>query len=93
MQAVAQRLSFDSRSLRRKCPALCTAISTRYLNYREQVRMAKIERSCQEVRQIALKLYSEGMNPTRSYIVKYLSKPAYFRAPLVVASLEAVRLE
>ena len=90
MRTVAQQLNIDSGSLRRRFPTLCTAISNRYLNYREQVRMAKVEQACQEVRQIALKLYSEGIDPTRSYIASYLSKPAYFREPLVVASLETV---
>lgn len=93
MRTVAQRLNSDSRSLRRRFSTLCTAISIRYLNHREQVRIAKVEQSCQEVRRIAIKLHSEGIDPTRSYIVRYLSKPAYFREPLVIASLEAVRRE
>jgi hypothetical protein len=63
------------------------------LNHREQVRVAKVEQSCQEVRRIAIKLYSEGIDPNRSHIARYLSKPAYFREPLVVASLETVRWE
>lgn len=93
MRIVARRLNYDSRSLRRKFPAFCTAISTRYLNHRKQVRMVKVEQSCQEVRRIAIHLYSKGIDPTRSHIAKYLSKPAYFREPLVVAFLETVRRE
>jgi transcriptional regulator with XRE-family HTH domain len=93
MKAVAQTLGHNSRSLRRRFPELCSAISARYLNYRDQVRAAKVQESCQEVRQIALKLYGEGIDPTRSYISRYLSKPAYFREPAVVAVLESTRQE
>ena len=93
METVAQRLGFSSRSLRRRFPTLCSAISTRYLSYREKIRTAKVEQSCQEVRQVALKLYDEGIDPTRSYIARFLSKPAYFREPLVAATLEQVRQE
>jgi transcriptional regulator with XRE-family HTH domain/ribosomal protein S27AE len=93
MQVVAQRLGCKERSLRRRFPKLCREISARYLRHREKVRMAKVEESCREVRQIALNLYSEGIDPTRSYIARYLSKPAYFREKSVVATLEAVRKE
>ncbi len=93
MQVVAQRLGCGERSLRRRFPILCREISARYLRHREKVRMAKVEESCREVRQIALNLYSEGIDPTRSYIARYLSKPAYFREKSVVATLEAVRKE
>jgi transcriptional regulator GlxA family with amidase domain len=93
METVAQRLGFSSRSLRRRFPTLCSAISTRYLSYREKIHTAKVEQSCQEIRQVALKLYDEGIDPTRSYIARFLSKPAYFREPLVAATLERVRQE
>jgi transcriptional regulator GlxA family with amidase domain len=93
VEATARKFKSNSRSLRRRFPKLCTEISNRYLKHREKIREAKVEQSCTEVRQIALKLYSEGVAPTRSYISKYLSKPAYFREPLVDAALMAVRKE
>lgn len=93
MVAVAKDLKINPRSLRRRFPRLCTAISNRHLDYREKIREMKVEQSCNEVRQIALKLYKEGIDPTRSYISKYLSKPAYFREPLVDATLKSIRKE
>lgn len=93
MEAVAKKVQVSSRSLRRRFPKLCSAISDRYLSQREKVRLAKVEQYCIEVRQIALELYNEGIDPTRSYISRYLSKPAYFREPLVEAALMAVRKE
>ncbi len=95
MQAfkVAQRLGCGTKSLRRRFPDSCTAISARYLDYRECIRTQKIEASCEDVRQTALKLYDVGIDPARSYIAKCLIKPAYFREPRVLAALKAVRQE
>jgi transcriptional regulator with XRE-family HTH domain len=93
MESVAKRFKISARSMRRRFPELCTAISTRHLKYREKIREAKIEQSCAEVRQVAINLYNEGIDPTRSYISRYLSKPAYFREPSVSAALTSVRKE
>ena len=93
MEAIAQRLGHSARSLRRQYPILCSAISKRYLSHREKVRIEKVEQSCQEIRQIALQLFSEGIDPTRSQVTKFLNKPAYFREPLVDATLERLRQE
>lgn len=93
VEAIARKFKINSRSLRRRFPKLCTEISNRYLKHQEKIREAKIEQSRIEVRQIALKLYNEGIDPTRSYISRYLSKPAYFREPSVNAALTLVRKE
>jgi transcriptional regulator with XRE-family HTH domain len=93
MEAVAQRLNYSVRSIRRRFPTLCSAISARYLNHRDKLRAAKVEQCCQEVRQIAIVLYNQGIEPTRSYVTQYLRKPAYFRDPTVNAALSVVRQE
>lgn len=93
MRSVAQRLGYNTRSICRRFPALCSAISARYLNYRDENRIAKIEQCCQEVRQIATYLYNQGLEPTRSCVAQHLKKPAYFRDPIVAAALDAVRKE
>lgn len=93
MKAVAQRLGHSVRSIRRHFPTLCSAISSRYLNHRDKIRMAKVEQCCQEVRQVAMMLYNQGIEPSRSYVTQYLRKPAYFRDPTVAAALSAVRQE
>ncbi|UBF29548.1 helix-turn-helix domain-containing protein [Kovacikia minuta CCNUW1] len=93
MESVAKRFKISARSMRRRFPQLCTAISNRYLKHREKLREAKIEQSCAEVRQIAIKLYNKGIDPTRNYISGHLSKPAYFREPSVSAALTSLRKE
>lgn len=93
MKVVAQRLGYSARSIRRRFPELCSAVSVRYLNYRDKIRMAKVEQCCQEVRQVAIMLFNQGIEPTRSYVTQYLEKPAYFREPMVAAALDAVRQE
>ncbi len=93
MKAVAQRLGYSARSIRRHFPKLCSAISSRYLNHRDKIRIAKVEQCCQEVRQVAIMLYSQGMEPSRSCVTQHLRKPAYFRDPIVTAALSAVRQE
>jgi len=90
MRAVAQRLGYDTRSISRRFPAFCSAISARYLNYRDEIRSAKVEQCCQEVRQVATWLYSQGIEPTRSCITQHLRKPAYFRDSTVAAALNTV---
>lgn len=93
MKAVAQRLGYSVRSIRRRFPILCSAVSVRYLNHRDKVRAAKVEQCCQEVRQVAIILYNQGIEPTRSYVTQHLKKPAYFREPVVTAALTKVRQE
>lgn len=93
MQVIAQRLGGNTQSLRRRFPELCRAISARHLKHREGIRIANVEQSCQEAHQIALKLFSEGIEPTRSYITPYLSKPVYFREAAVIDTLATVRQE
>jgi len=46
MKAVAQRLRYSKRSIRRHFPTLCSAISVRYLNHRNQIRMERVEQCC-----------------------------------------------
>jgi transcriptional regulator with XRE-family HTH domain len=93
MKAVAQRLGYSVRSIRRRFPVLCSAISARYLNHRDKIRAAKVEQCCQEVQQVAVMLYNQGIEPTRSYVTQHLRKPAYFRDPVVTAALNTVRKE
>ena len=90
MKAVAQRLGYSARSIRRHFPTLCSAISVRYLNHRDKIRTARVDQCCQEVRQVALMLYNHDIEPSRSHVTQYLRKPAYFRDPTVAAALYAV---
>lgn len=91
MEDVAKCLGYNVRYLRRHFLDLCRAISAKYIDYRKTLRSQRIEQCCQEVRQVALEIYDEGGNPTRSKIASRLSKPAYFRDKNVCAALLAVQ--
>jgi transcriptional regulator with XRE-family HTH domain len=91
MKTVAQRLGYSAISIRRRFPQLSSAVSARYLKHRDRTRMAKVEECCQEVRQVAIMLYNQGIEPTRSRVTQYLSKPAYFRDSMVTHALNSAR--
>jgi len=82
MKAVAQRLRYSTRSIRRHFPTLCSVISVRYLNHRSQIRIERVEQCCQESRQVATILFPESLEPTYSQVTQHLRKPAYFRDPI-----------
>ncbi len=91
MTQVAKSLGYDVRILRRHFADLCHAISQRYLDYRKAQHNQKLEISCEEVRQVAFRLFSQGIEPTRSEVARFLSKPAYFREREVCNALLQVR--
>ncbi len=93
MEEVANRLGYNVRYLRRHFLELCRSISARYIEYRKAIRSRLIEQYCQEVQRVALQIYAEGENPTRSRVASRLSKPAYFRDKNVCAALLAIRKE
>jgi len=93
MQEVARRLKYDRRFLYRHFPSLCHAISARYVSYRRASRLKRIEQSCLEVRQAAVKLHTRGVDPTRSHVSACLTKPAYFREEEVCTALYEIRRE
>ncbi|HAA28003.1 MAG TPA: hypothetical protein DCE56_10510 [Cyanobacteria bacterium UBA8553] len=93
MEEVANRLGYNVRYLRRHFLELCRSISARYIEYRKAIRSRLIEQYCQEVQRVALQIYAEGENPTRSRVSSRLSKPAYFRDKNVCAALLAIRKE
>ncbi len=63
------------------------------MNHRDKIGMAKVEQCCQEVRQVAIMLYNQGTEPSRSHVTQHIRKPAYFRDPTVAAALTAVQQE
>lgn len=93
MEDVAKRLGYNVRYLRRHFLELCRSISARYIDYRKAIRSQLVEQYCQEVQRVALEIYAEGENPTRSRVASRLSKPAYFRDKNVCAALSAIRKE
>ncbi|MBD2461657.1 helix-turn-helix domain-containing protein [Oscillatoria sp. FACHB-1407] len=93
MQRIAKQLNYDPNFLRRHFPELCRNLSGRYLEYRKSKHISKINQKCLEVQEIAIKLYEEGEEPTRSSISLRLGKPAYFREEEVCMALDKVRYQ
>ncbi len=91
--AVAKRLNYNVRFLRRHFKDLCAAISAQYLNYRHELHKNRVQQSCLLVQQAALEIYTEGSDPTRSRISRRLKSPAYFREKDVCAALDEVRYQ
>lgn len=79
MKEVAQQLGYDRRTISRRFPELCHAISTRFQSYRKALRLTEVEHSCQEVQQIALELLHRGVHPSEARVSELMSKPGYFR--------------
>ena len=88
MKEVAQQLGYDRRTISRRFPELCHAISTRYQSYRKALRLTEVEQSCQEVQQIALELLHRGVHPSEARVSELMSKPGYFRYREVRAALQ-----
>ncbi len=88
MKEVAQQLGYDRRTISRRFPELCCAISTRCQSYRKALRLREVEQSCQEVQQIALELLNRGVHPSEARVSELMSKPGYFRYEAVRTALQ-----
>ncbi|MBD3881718.1 TniQ family protein [Phormidium tenue FACHB-886] len=87
MQDVARREGFSVQLVKRTFPELSKAISARYEMYRKSLKEVRIGKLRQEVRDVALQLHNQRIEPTGARISKYLSKP---RSILQQAAIEAV---
>lgn len=93
MTVVAKRLGYPKRILYRHFPELCKAISGQYVKYMKESRIKRIEKCCQEVKQVVQQFYAEGVYPSEAAISKLLAKPGCFRDKEVRNALKAARIE
>lgn len=94
MQEIARRLGKKSiHSLTNDFPELCSTISARYASYIQERRTERVEKLSQEVRQVALQLHLEGVDPTASRISELLKKPGSILQKEAVAAVSEVRRE
>ncbi|MFN6529755.1 TniQ family protein [Nostoc sp. ChiSLP03a] len=92
MQEVAKRFGKKSvHSLDKHFPELCSAISARYANYRQESRTKRVEKLRQEVWKVASQLHSEGVEPTASRISVFLKSPGSIIQKEVVEAVFEVR--
>lgn len=71
MKEVAQQLGYDRRTISRRFPELCRAISTKSQSYRKALRLTEVEQSCREVQQIALELLNRGVHPSEGRVSEF----------------------
>lgn len=93
MEEVARQLGCHRRTIYRHFPDLCRAISAKYVAYQKDSYSKAIEECCEEVRRIAVDLYSQGKYPNESVISELVSKPGHFRHKKVRLALKEVHRE
>jgi len=93
MKEVAERLDYNRRTISQHFPDLCRAISAKSRLYRKAAQEKKIEQSCEEVRQIALKLHNENVYPSEGRVSELMTKPGDLRNKKVRVTLQEVQSE
>jgi hypothetical protein len=93
MYEVAKRLGTSVPTLKQYCPDLCNTITARCTSYRQESKTKRVQKLCQEIRLVALKLHTEGVAPTASRISEHLSKPAAILGVEAVVAVREVRRE
>ncbi len=93
MQDVARREGFSFQLIKRTFPELSKAISNRYEMYRKSLKEVRIEKLRQEVRDAALQLHNQGIEPTGAGVSKYLSKPRSILQQAAIEALQEIRHE
>ncbi len=93
MKEVAERLEYNRRTISRHFPDLCRAISAKSRLYRKAAKENKIEYSCEEVRQIALKLHHQSVYPSESCVSELMTRPGDLRYKKVRVTLQELQSE
>jgi hypothetical protein len=93
MKEVVERLDYNRRTIYRHFPDLCRAISAKSRLYRKAAQEKKIEHSCEEARQIALKLHNENVYPSEGRVSELMTKPGDLRNKKVRVTLQEVQSE
>ena len=90
---MAKQLGFHRRTLTRRFPQLCQAISARYLEHRTSQYLQKMQQCRAEIEQAVIELRQQGVYPSESNVSKLLSQPGYFREQEMRAALNKARQE
>lgn len=94
LKDIAKQLKLSHTSLYKYFPQLCHKIAECYALHMQQTRALKKEALRNEVREIAISLYGQGIYPSVREVSKRLVKPMSLRSNKVaLISLREVRLE
>ena len=91
LTAVAKRLGFNRRTLTRRFPELCQAISNQYIEYKKNCRLETIKKCIHEIEEAVVELNRQNIYPSESNVSKLISKPGYFREKEVRIALKKAR--
>jgi hypothetical protein len=75
VKELAGRLGRSKSSLYQRLPELCHAVAERHAKYRQSCGVEAKEALKKEVREIALMLYQNGIQPSHRTVSQHLSKP------------------
>ncbi len=79
--AVARRLGCYPASLRQHHREVCNALMERYQIYLQTKKQTDLQQYCEEVKQAARHIASQGKRPNSHQLAKVLKKPGILRAP------------
>lgn len=91
LTAAAKQLGFNRRTLTRRFPELCQAISSRYIEYKKNCRLETIQKCIREIEEAVVELNRQDIYPSESNVSKLISQPGYFREKEVRAALKKAR--
>jgi DNA polymerase III epsilon subunit-like protein len=80
LAAVARRLGCDRASLLPHHKEVCNALTKRYQAYLQTKKQTDLQHYCEEVRQAARHIVSQGMRPNANQLGKVLKKPGILRS-------------
>ena len=91
LTAVAKQLGVNRRTLTRRFPELCHAISNQYIEYKKARRLKQIQKCTYEIEKAVVELNRRGIYPSESNVSKLIFQPGYFREKEVRAALKKAR--
>jgi transcriptional regulator with XRE-family HTH domain len=91
--AVARRLGCHPASLLQHHKEVCNALTKRYQAYLQTKKRIDLRHYCEEVRQAAQHIVSQGMRPNSNQLAKVLKKPGILRAPEIREAWQEVLRE
>ncbi len=93
VRQLERRLGLGARTLIYHFPQECALITAQYEAWRAEQARQRIEQGCNEVRQVTLTLYTEGINSSAQQVASKLSDPGVMRTPEGLTTWHTARRE
>ncbi|WP_170287567.1 TniQ family protein [Aquibacillus halophilus] len=77
-----EKYGYTPSTVRRYFPELCGEIVLRYKEYKQKLKLERIENVKKEIKNITLEIHDRGVYPNRKLVQKNLKQPAIFRNPI-----------